>query len=109
MFDQIIEKNICIVSDQLSTGGAERCSALLSVFFEKNNCRVHHVLVVDKIEYEFSGKVLNLGKLKDNSNGFFNKLKRFNVLRKFFSDNQFDFIIDFRVKKHQWQELYIQW
>ncbi len=96
-----------MVSDQLATGGAERCAALLSVFFEKNNCRVQHVLVVDKIEYKFSGKVLNLGLLKDNSNGFFNRLKRFNVLRKFFSDNQFDYIIDFRVKKHQWQEFYI--
>lgn len=107
MFDQIKKTNICIVSDQLATGGAERCAALLSVFFEKNNCKVYHILVVDKIEYEFSGKVLNLGKLKDNSNGFFNRLKRFMVLRNFFSDNQFDYVIDFRVKRNQWQEFYI--
>ncbi|MFM9825184.1 glycosyltransferase, partial [Flavobacterium sp.] len=107
MFDQIKEKNICIVSDQLATGGAERCAAFLSVFLENNYCKVHHVIVVDKIEYEFSGKVLNLGKLKDNSNGFFNRLKRFRVLRRFFSDNQFDYIIDFRVKRYQWQEFYI--
>lgn len=107
MFDQIKEKNICIVSDQLATGGAERCAALLSVFFEKNNCSVHHVVVVDKIEYEFSGKVLNLGLLKDNSNGFFNRLKRFRVLRNFFVANSFDYIIDFRVKRFQIQEFII--
>ncbi|TDD96193.1 glycosyltransferase [Flavobacterium cellulosilyticum] len=98
---------ICLVSDQLATGGAERCAALLSVFFEKNNCKVHHVVVVDKIEYEFSGNVLNLGIIRDDSNDFFNRLKRFRVLRKFFLENEFDFIIDFRVKRHQWQEFFI--
>lgn len=96
-----------MVSDQLATGGAERCAALLSIFFEKSNCKIYHVIVVDEIEYEFAGEIFNLGKLKNNSNGFFNKLKRFISLRNFFSDNELDFIIDFRVKRHQWQEFYI--
>ena len=107
MSDQINKYKICIVSDQLATGGAERCAAILSVFFEKNNCKVHHVVVVDKIEYEFAGEVLNLGKLKDDLNGFFNRLKRFRVLRNFFSTNSFDYIIDFRVKRFQIQEFII--
>ena len=107
MSDQINKYKICIVSDQLATGGAERCAALLSVFFENNNCKVHHVVVVDKIEYEFAGEVLNLGKLKDDSNGFFNRLKRFRVLRNFFATNSFDYIIDFRVKRFQIQEFII--
>jgi len=98
---------ICIVSDQLATGGAERCSGLLSIFLEQNNCKVHHVIVVDKIEYPFSGSVLNLGTLKNKSNGFFNRLKRFRVLRHFFIHNQFDYIIDFRVKRHALQEFFI--
>lgn len=101
------QHRICIVTDQLATGGAERCAALLSVFFEKNNCKVHHVVVVDKIEYEFAGEVLNLGKLKNQSNGFFNRLKRFKVLKQFFQNNKFDFIIDFRVKRHSLQEYFI--
>lgn len=101
------QHRICIVTDQLATGGAERCAALLSIFFEKNNCKVHHVLVVDKIEYEFAGEVLNLGKLKNQSNGFFNRLKRFKVLKQFFQNNKFDFIIDFRVKRHFLQEYVI--
>lgn len=98
---------ICIVSDQLATGGAERCAANLSIFFEKNNCKVHHVIVVDKIEYSFSGEVLNLGKLKNQSNGFLNRLKRFKILKQFFKKNKFDYIIDFRVKRHALQEFYI--
>ncbi len=101
------QHRICIVTDQLATGGAERCAALLSIFFEKNNCKVHHVVVVDKIEYEFAGEVLNLGKLKNQSNGFFNRLKRFKVLKQFFQSNKFNFIIDFRVKRHSLQEYFI--
>jgi glycosyltransferase involved in cell wall biosynthesis len=105
--DQINKYKICMVSDQLGTGGAERCAGLLSIFFEKNNCKVHHVVVVDVIEYDYAGEVLNLGKLKNESNDFFNRLKRFRALNRFFKDNHFDFIIDFRVKRHQWQEFVI--
>jgi glycosyltransferase involved in cell wall biosynthesis len=101
------QPRICIVSDQLATGGAERCAATLSIFFEKNNCKVHHVIVVDKIEYAFAGEVLNLGKLKNQSNGFLNRLKRFKILKQFFKKNKFDYIIDFRVKRHALQEFYI--
>ncbi|WP_396145541.1 glycosyltransferase [Flavobacterium sp.] len=101
------QPRICIVSDQLATGGAERCAATLSIFFEKNNCKVHHVIVVDKIEYDFAGEVLNLGKLKNQSNGFFNRLKRFKVLKHFFKNTKFDYIIDFRVKRNALQEFYI--
>ncbi|SHG35817.1 N-acetylgalactosamine-N,N'-diacetylbacillosaminyl-diphospho-undecaprenol 4-alpha-N-acetylgalactosaminyltransferase [Flavobacterium fluvii] len=96
-----------MVSDMLATGGAERCASLLSVFFDKNNCQVHHVVVVDKVEYEYAGELLNLGRINNNSNGFFDRLNRFRVLRNFFSDNEFDYILDFRVKNHQWQEFYI--
>ena len=82
-----------MVSDQLATGGAERCSALLSIFFEKNNCKVHHVVVVDKIEYEFAGELLNLGKFKNESNGFLNRLKRFRILKQFFKENKLNKIV----------------
>lgn len=91
----------------LANGGAERCAALLSVYLESHDCRVDHVIVVDKIEYEYAGELLNLGSLSDGSNSFFDRLKRFKVLRNFFSDNKFDYIIDFRVKNHQWQEFFI--
>lgn len=96
-----------MVSDQLATGGAERCAALLSNYFHALGCEIHHVVVVDKIEYDFSGEVFNLGKLKNGSNGFFNRWKRFRALKQFFSANSFDFIIDFRVKRHALQEFYI--
>ena len=92
----------------LATGGAERCAALLSNYFHKNNCKVHHVIVQDHVEYEFSGELLNLGKLKnDNDLDVFNRFKRVSVLYSFFRKNKFDFIIDFRVRSSQWQEFLI--
>jgi len=48
---------ICRVEEQ---SVVRRCC----LFFAKNQCEVHHVLVQDKIEYEYAGKILNLGKLK---------------------------------------------
>lgn len=98
---------ICLISEQLAAGGAERCAALLSQFFERKNIRVHHIVVIDKIEYEFSGELLNLGIHKNASNGIFNKLKRFWILREYLKKHSFDFIIDFRVKNNQFQELII--
>ncbi len=92
----------------LATGGAERCSAVLSNFFVKNNCNVHHVIVQDCVEYQYSGALLNLGKLKKSD--VFNvldRLHRLKVLYKFFRKNKFDFIIDTRVKRKQFQEFFI--
>ena len=98
---------ICIVSEQLADGGAERCSALLSQYLEKNNCYVHHVIVIDKIEYDYAGKILNLGKLKSESFNLFDRISRFKVLYQFFRKNKFDFIIDTRVINRKWQEFFI--
>lgn len=98
---------VCIVSDQLAGGGAERCSGLLSVFFERNNIDVYHLIVLDKIEYEYAGKIINFGKLKKERTDFFNKLKRFFVFKTFFKENKFDFIIDTRVKNYNLQEFFI--
>jgi N-acetylgalactosamine-N,N'-diacetylbacillosaminyl-diphospho-undecaprenol 4-alpha-N-acetylgalactosaminyltransferase len=98
---------ICLISEQLATGGAERCAALLSQFFERKNINVHHVVVLDKIEYEFAGELLNLGIHKSTSNSIFNKLKRFWILRGYLKKHSFDYIIDFRVKNKQFQELII--
>ena len=93
-----------MVSDHLSGGGAERCSAVLSVFFERNNIAVHHVLVQDKIEYTYAGEVLNLGKLKKGGYNLKDRFHRFSTLYHFLRKNHFDYIIDTRVKNRQWQE-----
>ena len=96
-----------MVSDLLANGGAERCAALLSIFFEQHNCKVHHVIVIDKIEYQYAGEVFNMGKLKNKSNGLLNRISRFIAMKRFFNSKKFDIIIDFRVKRYQIQEYII--
>jgi len=106
LVDSSLKKyKICLLSDQLAGGGAERCSAVLSQYLENHNCNVHHVLVLDKIEYQYSGQILNLGKLKKGDFNLSDRFNRFFTLNSFFRKIQFDFIIDTRVKNKQWQEL----
>ena len=98
---------IALIGYRLSKGGGERVMARLSVFFEKNNIDVHNIIVIDEVSYPFSGKLVNLGKLKNQTNGPLNKLKRLLFLKNYLSENKFDFIIDFRFRMKPIQELLI--
>ncbi|WP_169630233.1 glycosyltransferase [Flavobacterium humi] len=93
-----------MVSECLSTGGAERVAALLSHFFVSKGIEIHHVIVLDSVVYDYSGELLNLGKLKNESNSVANKWKRFFTFKKYIQHNNFDYIIDFRVKNNFYQE-----
>lgn len=95
---------ICLVSECLSTGGAERVAALLSQFFVSKGIETHHVIVLDSVVYEYAGELLNLGKLKNESNSVANKWNRFFVFKKYIQQHNFDYIIDFRVKNNFYQE-----
>lgn len=98
--------SICIVSEQLATGGAERCAALLSDFLVANEVNVHHLITINRVEYPFSGSLFNMGLLKNDSNPF-NKMFRFWKMFLFFRQHKFDYIIDSRVKNHFLQEFFI--
>lgn len=98
---------ICLIGDTLSGGGAERVHAFLSQYFAKQGIEVHNVVVQDKISYDYSGDLLNLGLLKDNRNGVGNKMKRFLVLRDYLKKHDFDYIIDFRMRKKYLQDFFI--
>lgn len=95
---------ICLVGDALSGGGAERVHAFLSEYFASQGIEVHNVIVQDKVGYHFSGSLLNMGLLKDKKNGFSNKLKRLLVLRKYIKSHQFDYVIDFRMRRKYVQD-----
>ncbi len=98
---------IALVGEMLSRGGAERVQAGLSFFFEEKGIEVHHIIVQDVVTYEYAGTLFNMGKLKDDSNGISNKWYRFQALKNYLKKQQFDFIIDFRVKNKFLQEYYI--
>ena len=98
---------IALIGYRLGIGGAEKVMANLSIFFEKQGIEVHNIIVLDVVSYAFSGKLVNLGTLKNKSNGVFNKLHRLLFLKKYLDENNFDFIIDFRFRNKPIQELLI--
>ena len=98
---------ICLVTVTLSDGGAERVAALLSNYFDNQEFEVYHVVFSGKVEYDFSGKIFHLEHLKDKTNSWWSRSKRFFALKKFFTDNPFDYVIDFRTKEFFLQELII--
>lgn len=96
---------IALIGYRLSGGGSDKVMANLSLFFAKNNIDVHIIIVLDEVSYPYSGKLVNLGLLKNKTNGVFNKIKRLISLRKYLKENEFDFIIDFRFRTKILQEL----
>jgi glycosyltransferase involved in cell wall biosynthesis len=98
---------IALVGYRLGKGGAEKALANLSIFFDSKGLEVHNVIVLDDVSYPYAGKLLNLGKLKNNSNDFFNKIKRFVFFKKYLDENEFDFILDFRPRTKTIQEFFI--
>jgi glycosyltransferase involved in cell wall biosynthesis len=107
MINQNQTYKIAMVGDCLSGGGAEKVHAQLSVFFAKKGIEVNNCIFLDWITYEHSGSVLNLGKI--DPKGFFviRKWKRFLAFRKFIRQNEFDYIIDFRMRTAILQEVLI--
>lgn len=98
---------VCLTTVSLSGGGAERCAASLSNYFVNQGYEVHHVVFAGSIVYDYSGELLHLETLKDKNNSLLSRFKRFTALKKYFKQQQFDIIIDFRVKEFYLQEYII--
>jgi glycosyltransferase involved in cell wall biosynthesis len=98
---------LALVGYRLSGGGSDKVMANLSVFFDSKGIDVHIITVLNEVSFPFKGKLVNLGLLKNESNGIFNKLKRFQALNKYIKNNSFDYIIDFRFRTKILQELVI--
>lgn len=99
------KKKIALIGYRLSGGGSDKAMANLSVFFERQGFEVDIIIVLDEVSFPYSGKLVNLGLLKNKSNSFFNKAKRLWALRTYLNENKFDFIIDFRFRTKIIQEL----
>lgn len=101
------QTKICLIGITLSNGGAQKIHAILSNFFSSKNIEVHNIVILDEVTYNFSGELLNLGKLKDKGNGIWNNLKRFLILKRYIKENKFDYIIDVRTRNNQIKEFLI--
>lgn len=99
-------KKICIVVTSLGRGGAERSSALLSKMLHDNDFQVHLVSIVDSLDYEFSGQLLNLGQLV-KGHSLTSKIKKFRIFKKFLIKENFDYVIDNRSRPSLLREVLV--
>ena len=102
----MLQKKICLIGNNLSNGGADKIHAILSNYFFSQGIDVHNVILIDNVTYEFSGKLLNLGKIQ-NGNTLLKNLRKFKLLKDYLNQNKFDFIIDFRMRNNQLKEFII--
>ena len=79
---------ICIVTQSLGLGGAERSAAMQSIMLTELGYDVHIVLISNIINFNYKGSLFNLGELKEKSNSVFDKVKRVYLLRKYLEKNQ---------------------
>lgn len=86
------------MGDSLSSGGAEKVHAILSNYFERQGFEVHNCILVDAVSYDYSGSLLNLGKIKSNSSSIVRKYYRFRAIQRWVNSNNFDCLIDFRMR-----------
>lgn len=96
---------VALATVSLSGGGAERVAAILSNYFVAQGIEVHHLVFSGTIEYEYSGKLMHFESLKDTNNSLWSRIKRFKAIYTYCKQEQFDFIIDFRIKERFWQEV----
>lgn len=97
---------VCLVSISLAKGGLERSCAMLSQMLDAYGHEVHLVILNDEIDYEFSGKLFNLGKLKVEKDSIVKRLLRFRKFRNHLKKEAFDVIIDHRPKNNFERELF---
>jgi len=98
---------IALITTSLASGGAERACASLSIVLSNLGFDVHVVTVLDEIEFEFKGKLLNLGILKNKDDSILGRFKRLIVFKKYLKTHNFDWIIDNRVCTSTWSEYII--
>lgn len=100
---------IAIVSASLGVGGAERFAGLLSVMLHDLGYEVHHIIILDYVDYEYTGKLLNLGKLFENENFLFRGSKKGIYIANYLQENRIETIIDIRSRPLLLRELFTKW
>lgn len=97
---------ICLIAISYGRGGLERVTALLSKMLVHQGFEVTNVILTDRIDYDYDGKMFNLGKLKNSTDLPWERFKRFKKLKEFFQTENFDFIIDNRPRNNWLKEIF---
>ncbi|WP_158847676.1 glycosyltransferase [Algibacter sp. L1A34] len=89
-----MNKKICLLTDSLSSGGAEKMVANMSLSLSKAGYDVHILTMINDVSYNFAGKLYNFGLVKEKET----KVKAFFKLKSFFKRHSFNVIIDHRMR-----------
>lgn len=100
---------IAIVSASLGVGGAERFAGLLSIMLFDLGYEVHNIIILDTIDYDYKGKLVNLGKLYPNENDIFRAVKKGKYIAKYLRENNIQTIIDNRSRPKFLREVFTKW
>ncbi len=87
---------IAIVSASLGVGGAERFAGLLGFMLHDLGYDVHNIIILDHVDYDFKGKLVNLGELFAEEKDIFRAVKKGKYIAQYLSDNDIQIIIDNR-------------
>ncbi len=102
------KKKICIVASSLGRGGAEKSSAMLSIMLSELGYEVYIVTVLNYIDYEYKGTLLNLGELKPKKDTAFDRMNRLKFFKNFIDAHHIDVIIDARVRIRPYLEIIVK-
>lgn len=100
---------IAIVSTSLGVGGAERFAGLLSLMLFDLGYDVHNIIILDSIDYDYKGKLVNLGKLYPNENDIFRAIKKGKYIAKYLFENDIQMVIDNRSRPKFLREVFTKW
>jgi glycosyltransferase involved in cell wall biosynthesis len=100
---------IAIVSHSLGLGGAERFSGLLSQMLGELGYEIHNILIEDKIAYDYAGPIYNMGKICENDNAIWRKIRKGILLRRYLKENAIQIVIDNRSRPIFIRELLAKW
>jgi len=102
-------KKVCLLGISLGFGGASKAMAMQSQMLFECGFDVHIVILINRVDYAYSGTLFNLGLQQPENDNLFKRLKRFQRLRAYLKQQHFDVLIDHRPKNNGFRELYYHW
>jgi glycosyltransferase involved in cell wall biosynthesis len=92
-FVMMKQKKIALIGDTLGNSGVEKVHALLSIFFQNAGLEVCNIILWDLVTYEYAGSLQVIHTRSE--------------MKKAIQENEFDYIIDFRIRLDFFQEFLI--
>ncbi|WP_396139976.1 glycosyltransferase [Flavobacterium sp.] len=100
---------IAIVSASLGVGGAERFAGLLSFMLHDLGYEVHNIIILDHVDYDYKGTLVNLGELFAKEKGIFRAIKKGKHIAKYLYENDIQIVIDNRSRPLFIREVFTKW